>query len=33
VDIFDGLSGNLIDRFFAYDPNFTGGIYLANTPR
>jgi len=33
VDIFDGLSGQLLDHFFAYDPNFTGGIYLANTPK
>src|SRR5207302_9269857 len=33
VDILDGLSGALLDRFFAYDPNFTGGIFLANTVR
>src|SRR5439155_17549089 len=32
VDILDGLTGQLLDRFFAYDPNFTGGIFLANTP-
>jgi hypothetical protein len=31
VDIFDGLTGQLVDHFFAYNPNFTGGIYLANT--
>ena len=33
VDILDGLSGQLLDRFFAYDPNFSGGLYLANTTR
>src|SRR5262249_10221814 len=29
VDIFDALTGQLVDSFFAYNPNFTGGIYLA----
>ncbi|HEV3146759.1 MAG TPA: CAP domain-containing protein [Gemmataceae bacterium] len=29
VEVFDGQSGALLDSFFAYDPNFTGGIYVA----
>ncbi len=29
VDIFNGLSGERIASFFAYDPNFTGGLYVA----
>src|SRR5262249_15236155 len=33
VNILDGLSGALLDRIFAYDPHFTGGTLLANTPR
>jgi hypothetical protein len=33
VDIFDGLTGQMLDQFFAYDPHFTGGIYLANSGR
>jgi hypothetical protein len=32
VDIFDGLTGQRVDQFFAYNPNFTGGLYVANTP-
>jgi hypothetical protein len=33
VVVFDGLSGQRLDAFFAFDPNFTGGVYLANTVR
>jgi hypothetical protein len=33
VNILDGLTGQLLDRFFAFDPAFTGGIFLANTPK
>ena len=29
VKVFDGTSGNLIASFFAYDPTFAGGVYLA----
>jgi len=33
VDTFDGLTGQRIDQFFAYDPAFSGGLYVASTPR
>jgi hypothetical protein len=33
IDTFDGLSKTLIDRFFAYDPAFSGGLYVASTAR
>ena len=33
VNILNGLTGLELDRFFVYDPAFTGGIFLANTPR
>jgi hypothetical protein len=29
VAVFDGLSGARVDSFFAYDLNFTGGVYVA----
>jgi uncharacterized protein YkwD len=29
VAVFDGISGARIGNFFAYDPNFTGGVYVA----
>ena len=29
VQVFDGVTGNVIASFFAYDPGFTGGTYLA----
>jgi hypothetical protein len=29
VKVFDGSSGTLQDSFFAYDPAFTGGVYVA----
>jgi hypothetical protein len=29
VGSFDGLTGALIDHFFAFDPKFTGGLYVA----
>lgn len=33
VNILNGLTGDLIDRFFVYNPQFTGGIFVANTPK
>jgi hypothetical protein len=33
VNILDGPTGALLDRFFAYDPAFSGGVFLANTPK
>jgi hypothetical protein len=33
VDIFNGLTGQLLDHFFTVNPNFTGGLYLANSGR
>jgi hypothetical protein len=33
VDIFNGLTGQLVDEFLAYDPAFTGRLYVANTAR
>jgi uncharacterized protein YkwD len=29
VRVFDGLSGARVDDFYAYDANFTGGVYVA----
>jgi uncharacterized protein YkwD len=29
VAVFDGLSGAKVENFFAYDSNFTGGVYVA----
>ena len=33
VNVLDGVTGALLDRFFVYDPAFSGGIFLANTAR
>jgi fibronectin-binding autotransporter adhesin len=33
VRSFNGLTGQLIDQFFAYNPLFTGGLYLAGSGR
>src|SRR5262249_14177113 len=37
IDIMDGVTGQLVDKFFAFqdDSNgvFTGGVYLANTTK
>ena len=29
VKVFDGVSGAILDSFFAYDPQFTGGVFVA----
>src|SRR5207237_4181821 len=29
VSSFSGLDGSRIDQFFAYDPRFTGGLFVA----
>jgi len=29
VKVFDGMNLNLLQSFFAYDANFTGGVYVA----
>ena len=29
VTVFSGVDGSPIDAFFAYDPHFTGGLYVA----
>jgi streptogramin lyase len=31
VKVFDALTGQLVDSFFAYDPQFTGGVRVAAT--
>jgi hypothetical protein len=30
ADAFNGLTGQLIDSFFVFDPSFAGGIYVAS---
>jgi hypothetical protein len=29
IKVFDGETGSLSSSFFAYDPSFTGGVYVA----
>jgi hypothetical protein len=29
IRVFDGVTGRMIDEFMAYDPRFTGGVYVA----
>ena len=29
VKVFDGVNGNLLDSFFAFDANFLGGVFVA----
>ena len=33
VAAFDGTTGRNIDHFFAFDPRFSGGLYVAGTGR
>jgi hypothetical protein len=32
VKVFDGQTDDLLRSFFAYHPNFTGGVYVASVP-